>query len=172
MKALLILRHAKAEKDASQGDKGRALTRRGRRDAAAIGQWMGALVGSPDAVVTSDARRAQETADLVASAIGFTGPITTEPDIYDADRDTLLRVVRRLPDSADCVLLVGHNPGCEQLAALLAGEEATVSPLPAARLVYLEFEVMTWRDVRPGEGRLRGVYTPKRSPQEPANPPA
>jgi phosphohistidine phosphatase len=160
MKTLLILRHAKAEPDAAGGDKDRALNKRGRGDAEAIGRQVQALVGSPDAIVSSDARRARQTAELAASAAGFAGAVTLEPDIYDADPDVLLGVVGRLPDEADSALLVGHNPGCELLAELLAGQDARISPLPTAGLVHLELDAAHWRDVGPGSARFRGRHTP------------
>lgn len=160
MKTLLILRHAKAEASAPRGDKDRALNKRGRGDAEAIGRQVQALVGSPDAIVSSDARRARQTAELAASAAGFDEAITLEPDIYEADPDTLLGVVRRLPDEAGCALLVGHNPGCELLAELLAGQDARISPLPTAGLVHLQFDAAHWRDVGPGSASFRGRHTP------------
>ena len=160
MKTLLLLRHAKTEADSPKGDKARALTKRGERDAAHIASQVQAV--RPDAIVASDARRAQQTAAIVAQAIGFTAPLTTDPAIYAADVDTLLLVARELPDSADCALLVGHNPGFEQLGALLAREG--IPPdwhLPTAGLVHLEFDVARWDEVRPRTGRLRAVSTPR-----------
>src|SRR5689334_8757368 len=122
MKTLLLLRHAKAEAEAPKGDHDRALTGRGERDAAGIGRQIRTLVGCPDAVVTSDARRAKQTAKIVAAAVGFPGKIAAKGKIYEASPETLLEVVRKLPEKARCVLLVGHNPGFERLAGLLAGE--------------------------------------------------
>ncbi len=160
MKTLLALRHAKAQEGAPNGDKDRALTRRGERDAARIAERVRAAAGLPDAVVTSDARRARQTAEIVAAGIGFAAPLTVEPAIYAADEDTLLQIVRELPDGADRVLLVGHNPGFEQLSATLSRDGGPGGRLPTAGLVHLEFDVPGWGDVRPHTGRLRGVYTP------------
>ena len=168
MKILLILRHGKAEEGAPSGrDRDRALTKRGERDAEAMGRHLRALVGrAPDAVVTSDARRARQTAVLAAAAVGFASAVTEEPAIYNADVDTLLECVRLLPEAADCVLLVGHNPGFEQLAALLAAPGSDVPELPTAGLAHLEFDIRRWTEVRPHTGRLRGVHTPKGLEQE------
>src|SRR5689334_25187603 len=111
MKTMLILRHAKAEQNATRGDRARTLTKRGRRAAAAMGAHVADTLGRPDAIVSSDAARARETADAVAAAVGFGDAITIQPRIYDADVATLVAVVRALPDAADAVVLVGHNPG-------------------------------------------------------------
>ena len=116
MKTLLILRHAKAENDAPKGDEKRALTKRGEREAADIARQIEAAVGVPDAIVSSDAKRARQTAKIVADSLDYSDKVDTKKSIYAADVDTLLRVVRKLPGSADCVLLVGHNPGFEELA--------------------------------------------------------
>jgi phosphohistidine phosphatase len=159
MKSLLILRHAKAQPDAPHGDHPRELTKRGRRNATAMGAHIRALAGTPDAIVTSDARRAFQTAELAAAAMEFDHPLTIEPRIYDADLDDLLAVVRNLPDEAATVVLVGHNPGFEELAEELATRDADEVVLPTAGLAHLEFDVGQWHDVQPGTGRLRGVHT-------------
>lgn len=161
MKTLLILRHAKAQPDAPNGDRARELTARGRRNAAAIGAHLHALIGCPDAIVTSDAVRARQTAELVAEATGFAGSLTLEPDVYGADLATLLQIIRGLPDEAGCVLLVGHNPGLEELTAALADAGVAAVRLPTAGLAHLEFAVGRWDEMRPGSGRWRGLTTPR-----------
>src|SRR5262245_11284856 len=140
MKTLLILRHAKAQPDAPAGDRARELTGRGRRNATAMGAKIEALVGRPDAIVTSDATRARQTAELAATACGFEAPLTVEPRIYGSDLDSLLQVVHDLPNQTGSVVLVGHNPGLEELTAALVGPDGTVT-LPTAGLAHLEFEV-------------------------------
>ena len=164
MKTLLILRHAKAQPDDPNGDWAREQTGRGRRNAAAIGAELLALVGRPDAIVTSDAARARQTAELVAEATGFDTPLTLEPDVYGADLATLIRIVRGLPDEAGCVVLVGHNPGLEELTAALTNSDAAAVHLPTAGLAHLEFAVARWDEVRPGRGRLLGLTTPRDLP--------
>src|SRR6476660_4090167 len=109
MKTLLLLRHAKTEKDSPRGDEARALTERGERDAGTIGRRILELTGCPDVVVASNARRAQQTAEIVTAEAEFTGAVTTEPSIYAASPEEILRVVRHLPDKAACALLIGHN---------------------------------------------------------------
>src|SRR5207248_893428 len=98
MKTLLLLRHAKTEKSAPKGDEARALTKRGERDAWTIGRKIRELTGRPDIIVASNARRAQQTAGIVAKEMGFAERVTTEPAIYAAYPDELLRLVRHLPE--------------------------------------------------------------------------
>ena len=121
MKTLLILRHAKTQSDAPAGDHARELTERGHRNAAAMGAYIHNLTRPPDAIITSDATRALQTAEIVAAAVDFAAPLTVEPRIYAADLDTLLAIVRRIPDEVHSAMIVGHNPGFEELAEALAG---------------------------------------------------
>jgi phosphohistidine phosphatase len=161
MKTLLILRHAKTQSDAPAGDHARKLTERGHRNAAAMGAYIHKLTGTPDVIITSDATRARQTAEIVATAVDFTGPLTVEPRIYAADLDPLLAVVRRIPDEVGSAMLVGHNPGFEALAGALAGNHNEEIRLPTSGLALLEFDVEQWDAVREGAGRLREVATPR-----------
>ncbi len=161
MKQLLILRHAKAQPDAPSGDHLRALTDRGRRDAATIGTYLHTLVGVPDAFVTSDARRALQTAELAATACQFERPLTIEPEIYGASADELADIVRRLPDTVSCVVLVGHNPGLQALVDILNSSDDVIDHLPTAGLAYLEQDTTHWRDLVEDSCRLRELTWPK-----------
>jgi phosphohistidine phosphatase len=161
MKTLLILRHAKTQSDAPAGDHARELTERGHRNAAAMGDYIHKLIGTPDAIITSDATRAQQTAEIVASAVGFQTPLTVEPRIYGADLNTLLALVRSILDEVDTAIIVGHNPEFEELAAALAGNPEQGVRLPTSGLALLGFDVERWDAVRAGAGRLREVATPR-----------
>ncbi|HEX8600319.1 MAG TPA: histidine phosphatase family protein [Chloroflexia bacterium] len=160
MKTLLLLRHGNAQQNAAQGDKARRLTEQGRQEAAEMGRKLPYIVGRLEAIVSSDAERALKTAQIVASRAGYAGEIRVEHDIYATDVDTMLGVVRRLPDEYDRVLLVGHHPSLEYLAADIAEEGTPAQSLPTCGLLHLALEASRWRDIRPGTGRLLGVYGP------------
>jgi len=168
MKTLLIFRHGKAEERAPGGDRDRALTPRGERDVARVAQHLAAHAGMPGSIVTSDARRAEQTATIVAETIGFPGTVLTEPGLYGAGEDALVTIVHELPDKADAVVLVGHNPGFERLGNRLVDADTPIPELPTAGLIHLEFDVAQWHDVQAGTGRLRGVYTPRQPAEEDA----
>jgi len=161
IRKLLILRHAKAQKDAPVGDRLRALTDRGRGDATTIGDYLHSLVGVPDAFVTSDARRALQTAELAAAACDFGKPLTIEPAIYGADAAELAEIVRHLPDAAACVVIVGHNPGLQDLVDALSGGDVVIDHLPTAGLAYLEHDGKRWSDLAEGTCRFRGMTSPR-----------
>jgi len=161
MKTLLILRHAKTQSDAPVGDHSRELTERGHRNAAAMAAYINNLTGAPDAIITSDATRARQTAEIVATAVDFTGPLIVEPRVYNADLNILLALVRSILDEVDTALIVGHNPGFEQLAEALAGNHDDGIRLPTSGLALLEFDVERWDAAREATGRLREVATPR-----------
>ena len=161
MKTLLILRHAKTQSDAPAGDHARELKERGHRDAAAMGAYIRNLADTPDAIITSDATRARQTAEIVATAVDFAAPLTVEPDIYAAGLETLLAAVRRIPNEVNSAIIVGHNPGFEELAGALAGNHDGEIRLPTSGLALLAFDVERWDGVRAGTGRLREVATPR-----------
>ena len=119
---LLLLRHAKASRGGGEPDFDRPLTRRGRRDAPRIARWMKTNDLVPDCVVASPARRTRETTDLVIDVLGLPGgDARWDERVYEADVRALLRVLADCPTDARRVLLVGHNPGLEDLVRHLGG---------------------------------------------------
>ena len=162
MKTLLVLRHGKAEASSPKGDRARVLAPRGERDSRAMGEKLSELSPAIDLFVSSHAERARQTAEIAAEAAGYEGEVAIEPDIYAAPLDTLVDVVRSLPDDASTVVIVGHNPGFEELSTALAPDGTEPVRLPTAAFAHLEFpSAKRWRDVREGKGRLVGVHTPK-----------
>lgn len=159
MKTLIILRHGKAESYNEDGDKVRKLTNRGLRDAEAMGTLIGEKVGAPDLVVSSDAMRARQTAVIAAKAAGYKGKIEYRAEIYEASVRTLFDVVRSLPKSAHSAMLIGHNPGFEELALDLIDGPLPLGSLPTAGVVILTLP--SWADASPGEATLAGMYSPK-----------
>ncbi len=161
MKTLLILRHGKAQQDQPDGDHARKLTIRGVRGAETMGAYIVDKIGMPDAILTSDAARAEQTAELAGITMGYTGKLTIVPSIYDAELPVLQALVRSILDEVDTALIVGHNPGFEELTASLGGIDEDRVRLPTAGLAHLELDVDRWDDVRPGSGRLLRVLSPK-----------
>jgi len=161
MKRLILLRHAKAEKEGPRGggDAARPLAPRGVADAGALGRTLALAATRIDAIVASPARRALETARLVARELDYPwDAIRVEPAAYLADPDTLLRLVQDRGEDAQCLLLVGHNPGITELAHLLARRFA--EELPTCGAVAIDCAVDTWGGVRPGCGSLRWYEPP------------
>lgn len=146
MKTLLILRHAKSSwADASLDDRDRPLNPRGERDAPRMGDLLRQKKLVPDLIVTSDAVRAHTTARAAADAGGYRHDLVVEPLLYHASPDDIIAVLKTLREAnARTVLIVGHNPGLEDLVEELTGESHR---LPTAALVQLALPIAAWRDL-------------------------
>jgi len=164
---LLILRHAKSDWNAgSLGDFERPLAKRGKRDAPRMGEWLYREGLVPDLVVSSPAERAKQTALKVCESMDFKKKkIHWDKDIYDADVPALLKVLSRCPAKVTTILLIGHNPGLEELLRFLAGDEVETPPdgklLPTATLARLEMPNV-WSDLDPGCAQLVGLCRPRK----------
>jgi phosphohistidine phosphatase len=173
---LVVLRHAKSAYPPGVVDHDRPLAERGVRDARAAGAWLLENVGLPDHVVVSSARRTRGTWTLVAGPLGYIGaagydvdspgPLTIDPRVYDASAGTLVGVLRELPARARTAVLVGHNPGCEDLVHHLAGssDPAAASLLavkyPTSGIAVLDVEG-EWAGLTAGCAHLRTFHIPR-----------
>ena len=162
MRTLLLLRHAKSSwKHSGLSDHDRPLNKRGRRDAPKVGRLLKQKRLSPGGIISSSATRARETADEVARWSAFDSAVQLEPRLYLADPATIVGVVRWAGAQARRVLVVGHNPGIEELAARLTGLSVP-DPLPTAGLVHIRLEIDSWKELGlSSEGRLVHVWHPR-----------
>ncbi|MEO3998723.1 histidine phosphatase family protein [Mesorhizobium sp. CAU 1732] len=127
-KTLLLLRHAKSSwDDKSLADFDRPLSSRGRKAAPAIGAEMARRGWFPNMAIVSPARRTRETWDLVRGEISGNVIVNYDASIYEADADVILDVIRATPEQVGTLLVVGHNPGMEDLAGIIAGATSDVS---------------------------------------------
>jgi phosphohistidine phosphatase len=137
-RTLVLLRHAKSDWDGHEADIDRPLARRGQREAPEAGQWIGGHLPPIELAVVSPARRANETWQLVAAQLGRPTVVQVENRVYAASAATLLSVVRDLPPEVCTALLVGHNPGLEELVLALTGE---LVPMPTSAIAVLAVDV-------------------------------
>jgi phosphohistidine phosphatase len=159
MKTLLLLRHAKSDwDDPSLRDFDRPLAARGERDAPRIGKAFRKRVPVPDLIISSPAARARATIEAVIKAAKLNLRIRFDEAVYGASSSELMTLIRRLPDESACVLLVGHNPGFEDMVERLTGSHER---MPTAALACIEFQIDRWEDVKDGEGKLAWLLTPK-----------
>ena len=120
IRELILVRHAKSASPAGVADFDRELDNRGRRAAANLSGWLTQL-GPIDAVCVSPARRTQQTYEhSFAPAALRSVPLINAPTLYEASTEEMLDVVRTIPQSAQRVVVIGHNPGSQDLAILLA----------------------------------------------------
>ena len=166
MKTLTLLRHAKSDWDDPElRDFDRPLNARGARAAVTMGRHMRALGLAFDHILASPATRVEQTLAQVES--GYGAALTPEWDrrIYLAPVTTLLELVHALPESAEHVLMVGHNPGLEELTLLLVPHGGPMRgevevKFPTATLAEIGFDG-SWADVATGEGRLLRFVRPR-----------
>lgn len=121
-RTLILLRHAKSDWSGDEVDIDRPLAVRGRRQAPEAGAWLAANVDSIGLAVVSPARRARDTWDVVAAELDVAPRTRLDDRLYAASAEELLTVVRELPADVESAILVGHNPGLEDLTSLLTGE--------------------------------------------------
>ena len=157
MRELILLRHANAESAAvGQDDKSRGLSATGRAEAQAAGDWLREHGLQPDRVLCSDATRTRET--LAALGDIGAGEVYEEGSIYEASPGTLIALADAHGD-ARRLMLVGHNPGLEQLAALLhSGQTSDYRGMPPSGIAVLEFSAGA--AIEPGAARLSRFWWP------------
>jgi len=167
IRRLILFRHAKSAWLPGVQDHDRSVDERGERAAPLMGRYIAEQGLAPDLALVSSARRAQETWSLAEPAFATPVPKRDEARIYDASVDTLLALVRATGPEVRTLLMVGHNPGFEDLGDLLAGSGDPValsrlrSKVPTASLIVIDIEVGAWSEFAAGRGRLERFVTPK-----------
>ncbi|PZO09904.1 MAG: phosphoglycerate mutase [Lysobacteraceae bacterium] len=158
MRELILLRHAHAEPPApGQEDFDRPLSLQGQAEAEAAGRWLKEHGYTPDRVVCSSALRTRETTEQAMAVLGFV-ETRHEPRIYDATPGRLMQVIDENRDAAR-LLLVGHNPGFEQLAALLSsGQSGDFRGMPAGGIAVLSLPADA--ALEPGVAQLAAFWWP------------
>jgi len=134
-RTLVLLRHAKSDWSQGVSDLSRPLGRRGRRQASQAGRWLADNLATVDLAVVSPARRARSTWELASASLGTVTPARLDDRVYAASVNDLLDVVRGLPEALETVVLVGHNPGLQELVARLTGVDV---PMPTSALAVVE----------------------------------
>jgi phosphohistidine phosphatase len=165
-----VLRHAKAAAH-GQDDHSRPLTARGTRQATDVGRHLARVPVSgfpvPELVLSSSARRAVQTAELVVAQLTSPVEIAVEQRLYMADADDVVELIRELGRDASSVLVVGHNPTFHELALLLlepgdAGRTRLEKGFPTAALAVVAVSTPSWARLSLGTGTLLELRTPDR----------
>lgn len=167
-KLLYLMRHAKSSwGDPELADHDRPLSPRGLKAAARMAEVILREEISPGLVLCSSARRAQETLAPIQQAIGEGAQVEVEERLYSAGADQLLRRLRRIPSSAASVMVIGHNPGIQELAVQLVGDQAAQARLnvkfPTAALAVLRTDTPGWRALNQGDAELVAFLKPRDS---------
>jgi len=160
LKTLLILRHAKSSwRQSGLADQDRPLNKRGKRDAPRMGRLLRQEEIIPDVIISSSAVRARKTAQLVIEESGYEGELRLEDDLYAAEPEAYLEVLQQLPDDIQCAMVVGHNPGLEELLELLTQDWQR---LPTAALARVDLDLDAWGNLdEETQGKLVNLWLPR-----------
>ena len=168
MRRLMLLRHAKSDwSTPGQRDHERPLSPRGRESATKMGAYMVRHALIPDLIVASTAKRVVETLDLLAAAFEQEPRQIAEGAIYEAGPNALLDLIKQTPRAIHSLMMVGHNPGLGELAALLiaSGEvearQRLLEKFPTAGLAVIDFALDDWSKLHPRAGRLDRFVVPR-----------
>jgi phosphohistidine phosphatase len=154
MKTLFLVRHAKSSRDdPALPDRDRPLNERGMRDASRVGGQLAKRDANPDLILSSPARRALTTAEIVARKLHYRlKDIVLDERLYAATPEVLLAIVHELDDKAKRVMLFGHNPELTELAHRLSEK---ITDMPTCAVAEFAFDTKSWSNV--------GVQEPARA---------
>lgn len=161
MKHLLLMRHAKSSQDiAGISDFERPLNDRGQKDAPEMGKRILKAKFKPEIIVSSNARRALDTAKLVAKQLKIdTSEIQRETALYDAGLTDILHIIRSLDDTKNQILMIGHNPSFTGMVGYLSN--SFIEHLPTSGIALIEFPVLSWKQITQGTGTMTWHDFPK-----------
>ncbi|MDG1286074.1 MAG: histidine phosphatase family protein [Rickettsiales bacterium] len=153
-KQIYILRHALTEPYSdSGGDFGRSLIAKGFEDAAKMGEKIVASGFIPEAIYCSTAKRTQQTLEMAWPHIGASDPKMTHLDeLYLASEGDILNIIHNLPETAQKVMIIGHNPGVHHLVQILSA--STLMNFSPATCAVLQSEHASWQDITPDSMKL------------------
>ena len=160
LRELMLLRHAKSDwKEDDVIDIERPLSSRGKKNAAKLGKWLVDNNIMPDLIISSPAQRAQQTLRRICNECSANAIMVDE--LYLAEIPQLLKILAESP-SAERIMIIGHNPGLEDLLHLLTlGEEQQkVRLFPTCALAHLVLPD-DWQNIEPGTAKLQQFITPK-----------
>lgn len=150
MKTLYLLRHAKSSWKQPVDDHKRSLKGRGKRDALLVSEHVKGLVKSPEIIITSDAIRAQTTAQYFKKSFKVKDEkFITNPSLYDFGGKKVLEVIKGLKNSLDCVLIVGHNHALTSIANMLG--DIGIDNIPTCGFVEIQFDIEKWEFANYGQ---------------------
>ncbi len=167
---LIILRHGKSDWNNNKTDFNRPISNRGKRGAQHIGVWLAKNGLKPNMVISSPAERTRTTAKKMMKAMGETDQyIIYNKKVYEATLNDLLDVLSCVPENTQRVILVGHNPGLEQLLTYLCDKEIAVPHdgklLTTASLAHLSLTCQ-WKKIKENSAKLLTIIRSKTLPKK------
>lgn len=160
MKSVIFFRHGKSDWNTEgESDHDRPLKKRGIKASRKMGKYLKDTGFMPGECITSSARRAKESLDVVLQATEWDVPVRVTDELYEATPVQVLDVLRSTDDTIEDVLVAGHEPSLSMTIRLLAGGMAV--RFPTAAMARIDLEVDSWREVNQGTGTLVWLVLPK-----------
>lgn len=158
---LILVRHAKSHQaEPGQKDMDRELTGSGYQQASRLGRYLYLKEMIPDKILTSHARRAIDTAQLIAEQLKLdSSQIEENEELYEASVRTLLSQIHGLDPLLKSVIIIGHNPAITHLGEHLLKDE--IGNLPSGSMVFLTFVNLNWDELDKGTGFLEEIKFPE-----------
>lgn len=158
MKTLFLLRHAKSSwKDESLSDFERPLNRRGKRASEAVGRYLKTKIVVPELILCSPAVRARETIERLMKTAKWTTEVRYDQRIYGAGGLRLVEVISQIENDRKVAMLVGHNPGMEELLMLLAGISESI---PTGTVAKIALKTTKWANAADKRATLEWLVKP------------
>jgi len=162
MKYLFLMRHGKSSwKNPNLDDLDRPLNKRGRNDVPLISNILAETNILPELILSSPSKRTLETAKILCTVIRQPDKIIkTDENIYEASSETLLEIIKIIPDSITRAMIVGHNPGLTILNNFLSDKR--IDNIPTSGMVLMEMNIKKWEDTDNGKGKILTFDFPKK----------
>jgi phosphohistidine phosphatase len=168
MKTILLLRHAKSDwSNPGLPDVDRPLAGRGKKDAPRMGKLLLRFKCVPDIIISSPAKRAQMTAELVAETCGYKKTIQYLESLYGGSSREIISILKNLLDTVERSLIISHNPTLEETIRILLTprannlEDCIKVRFPTAAMICMEADISHWELLKPGECNLLWMIHPR-----------
>jgi phosphohistidine phosphatase len=154
LKRLYLIRHGKSSwSNLKISDFDRPLNKRGKREAPLMAGILEQHGICPDAIISSPAKRARATAEIVAKHVHFpVKQIHFEDQVYTSITVDLLQVLQKISDQVGTAFLVGHNYAITDLAVMLTG--VYIAKIPTSGIVAMDLSIKRWSEIGQGKGTM------------------
>ncbi len=160
MKTLYLIKHAKSDWSVpGESDMERGLTKKGLKSIKTISSYLSISGNQPDVILSSCSLRAQETTNILAENIKFTGPKYYLQDLYSSSPELIKEIIMAQDDKLSKMFIVGHNPQISELVFMLTDEH--IGKMPSLGVIAIDFDIETWSELEEKKGEIDFFINPK-----------
>ena len=160
MKTLYLIKHAKSDWSVpGESDMERGITKKGLKHIKTMGSYLFLRGIKPDVILSSCALRAQETSNILAEKIDFSGPKHYLQELYLSPPELIKEIIMAQDDELSSMFIIGHNPQLSELVFMLSGEH--IAKMPSLGIVAVEFDIQEWSELEEKQGTIEFFISPK-----------